>query len=434
MNMRASGPDEIYRYFKQHPYISLDSRKTQPGSLFFALRGENFNGNQYAKQALELGAAYAVIDDPEYYAGERTLLTNDVLTALQQLAADYRNSLNIPVIGITGTNGKTTTKELIFTALSSKFKTYATSGNFNNHIGVPVTLLNIKPDTEIAIIEMGANHTGEIAALCKIARPTHGLITNIGKAHLEGFGNPEGVIRAKKELYEHLSANGGTAFVNENDILLMDLSANLPRITYGNSGNEQYSGVLIEADPFLTVELLKPLPLLVQTRLCGGYNYSNVMAALSIAGHFRVNLNEAATAIEAYEPKMNRSQVVHTGKNIIVLDAYNANPSSMTAAITNFSAKNPENKILVLGDMFELGTASEQEHYSILELAISCGFRRIITAGPEFRKVSEYADGVLAFPSVEDLRIYLLSNPLSGENILIKGSRGMKLETITDAL
>lgn len=432
--MRISSSDEIYLYFKQHPYISLDSRKTQPGSLFFALKGENFNGNQYAKQALEQGAAYAVIDDPQYYSGERTLLTSDVLTALQQLAADYRNSLNIPVIGITGTNGKTTSKELIYAALSSKFKTYATSGNFNNHIGVPVTLLNIKPDTEIAIIEMGANHIGEIAALCRIARPTHGLITNIGKAHLEGFGSPEGVIKAKKELYDHLSANGGTAFVHETDKLLMDLSGNLPRITYGSCGNENYTGELMEADPFLTVKLHKPLSILIQTRLCGGYNYSNVMAAISISGHFRVNLNEAVAAIEAYEPNMNRSQVVRTGKNTIVLDAYNANPSSMTAAISNFSAKSPDKKVLILGDMFELGTASEQEHNSILELAVSCGFRRIITAGPEFHKAAEFAGDVLAFPSVEDLRLYLLNNPLSGENILIKGSRGMKLETITDAL
>ncbi|GAP45012.1 UDP-N-acetylmuramoyl-tripeptide--D-alanyl-D-alanine ligase [Lentimicrobium saccharophilum] len=432
--MRISSSDEIFLHFKQHPYISLDSRKTQPGSLFFALKGENFNGNQYAKLALEQGAAYAVIDDPEYYTGERTLLTSDTLTALQQLAADYRNTLNIPVIGITGTNGKTTSKELIFTALSTKFRACATSGNFNNHIGVPVTLLNIKPDTEIAIVEMGANHIGEIAALCRIARPTHGLITNIGKAHLEGFGSPEGVIKAKKELYDHLRKNGGTAFVHGNDHLLMQLSEELPRITYGNSGNEPFFGELIDDEPFLSVKLQKPLSLQIQTQLSGGYNFSNVMAAIAIAGHFRVNLNDAATALQAYEPKMNRSQVLQTGKNIIVLDAYNANPSSMTAAISNFSAKSPDKKVLILGDMFELGTASEQEHNSILELAVSCGFRRIITAGPEFHKAAACAVDVLAFLSVEDLRLYLLNNPLSGENILIKGSRGMKLETITDAL
>lgn len=426
---------EIYRLFRQHPHICTDSRKVLQGSLFFGLTGDNFDGNLFANQALEKGAAYSVIDNPDRYTGEKTLLVDDVLDALQQLAKDYRNSLNIPVIGITGTNGKTTTKELVYTALNTRFRTHATKGNLNNHIGVPLTLLNISPETEIAIIEMGANHKGEIAALCEIARPTHGIITNIGKAHLEGFGGIDGVIKTKKELYDFLTDNSGTVFVNADDPLLMDLSKNLTQITYGTTGISRYSGAIAETDPFLSLKLLRPTSIEIQTQLFGSYNFSNVMAAICIAGHFEADLNHVKLALESYVPSMNRSQIVKTAKNTLLLDAYNANPSSMAAALNNFALKSPGTKMVILGDMFELGDVEEQEHENILKLALSAGFEKTIVVGAAFLKAAKKApEAAMAFSSVSDLKNYLSECPPADKTILIKGSRGMKLETITDEL
>lgn len=429
--MQKTTPDELLIRYKNHPYISTDSRIAQPGSIFFALKGDNFNGNQYSGKALDNGAAYAVIDDPDFYIDQRTLLVDDVLASLQQLASDFRKHLRIPVIGITGTNGKTTTKELMATALSARFVTHATVGNLNNHIGVPITLLTIKPETEIAVIEMGANHIGEIAALCKIARPTHGVITNIGKAHLDGFGSAEGVIKAKSELYNHLRKNGGTVFVNADNPLLMSLTADLERITYGKATDAGFRGSLIGHGPFLEFNLDSPAVGKVRTKLAGDYNFENAMAALCIAKHFRVEPADAVKAIENYEPKMNRSQVLKTGKNTLILDAYNANPSSMQAAILNFSAMTDPDKVLILGDMFELGADAAIEHKTILDLAIAQNFSSILTAGPHFAGAASGKRNVKAFSTVSELNDYLINAGIVGATILIKGSRVMKLESIT---
>lgn len=432
--MRKTKPEELLLKYSQHPYISTDSRIAQPGSLFFSLKGDNFNGNKYCKQAIENGAAYAVIDDQNYFIDERTLLVDDVLLSLQQLASDYRNKLRIPIIGITGTNGKTTTKELMAAALSARFNTHATAGNFNNHIGVPITLLTIKPETEIAVIEMGANHIGEIAALCKIARPTHGIITNIGKAHLEGFGSAEGVIKTKSELYNHLLNYGGSVFVNADNQLLMTLTSNLERITYGKASDADFRGSLVSHGPFLGFDLEHPFKSPVITKLAGNYNFENAMAALCIANHFRVKPEDAVKAIENYEPKMNRSQILKTEKNTLILDAYNANPSSMQAAILNLSAMKGHNKILLLGDMFELGEEAPGEHKAILELALAQKFSRIIVTGPLFAEAATANQNVIAFKTIGELSEYLSSEKIQGSTILVKGSRGMKLETITGNL
>jgi len=432
--MQKISPEELYRKFCLHPYISTDSRKALAGSLFFALKGENFNANMYAAQALENGAAYAVIDDPAYFTGEQTLLVEDVLQALQQLASDYRAQIRIPVIGITGTNGKTTTKELMATALSARFHTHATVGNLNNHIGVPITILNIKPETEIAVIEMGANHIGEIAALCQIARPTHGLITNIGKAHLEGFGSAEGVIKAKSELYDYLRNHGGRVFVNADNALLMSLTEGMERILYGSSSEADLHGFVSGKGPMLEVVLDTENDLHVKTRLAGNYNFENLMAAMCIAGHFRVDLGEAVKAVENYEPRMNRSQIIENGRNTIIMDAYNANPSSMRVALANFATVESAQKVLILGDMFELGNEAPAEHTAVLQQAVEFGFDVILTAGPLFETAATEFGRVRAFSDVPELKAYLEQADITGAHILVKGSRGMKLETITDSI
>lgn len=432
--MNYTTVQEIYSIFNKHPYISTDSRKVQAGSLFFALKGENFDGNLYTAKALENGAVYAVIDNPEFYMDERTLLVNNVLSTLQGIASLHRDSLHIPIIGITGTNGKTTTKELLATALSVRFNTLATRGNLNNHIGVPLTLLSITPETEIAVIEMGANHIGEIEALCRIGRPTHGLITNIGKAHLEGFGSPEGVITAKNELYQHLIRNGGTGFVNHDNPLLMRLSAHMNKILYGENHTADYQGNASLVNGLLNVQLQNPIKTEIQTQLTGKYNFENVMAALAVAGHFKVDLIEAAKALAAYEPKMNRSQIIESQNNTIILDAYNANPSSMELALKNFTELEKEPKAIILGDMFELGDAAAKEHEQILAIALKYEFSDIFTAGPHFMKAAFGHKIIHAFPDATGLHEFLIQHPLHRHLILVKGSRGMKLETLTDVL
>lgn len=461
--MNFTTTSELLDIYCRHPYISTDSRKVMPGSIYFALKGDNFNGNLFALAALENGAAYAVIDEPDQFTGERTLLVENVLDALQSLASRYRSTLKIPIIGITGTNGKTTTKELMAAALSSRFITIATPGNFNNHLGVPLTLLSIKPDTEIAVVEMGANHPGEIAALCQIARPTHGLITNIGKAHLEGFGGFEGVIRAKNELYQYLNENGGRVFVNSGDELLMKLSAQSYRITYGSARREStvrteafgvdkeeskpqtevfrtgtedevFGTASTDEQGYLVVELKKPLVKRFRTKLAGAYNFDNVMAALCIAEHFKVNIEKAIAAVASYVPGMNRSQIFHSASNVLILDAYNANPSSMRIAIENFSQLTAVNKVMVLGDMFELGAESEAEHREIIRIIREYAFTKVYTAGPHFYLAAEGVDNIESYKTTEELRKALVTKAPVNSTILIKGSRGMKLETITDLL
>ncbi len=433
--MQYTTTEDLLNKFRNHPYLSTDSRKVMPGSIFFALKGDNFNANAFAAKAIENGAAYAVIDDPEMFTGTRTLLVQSVLDSLQSLASLYRSHLRIPIIGITGTNGKTTTKELLSVALSARFTTIATPGNFNNHIGVPLTLLSIKPDTEIAVVEMGANHRGEIADLCKIARPTHGLITNIGKAHLEGFGGFEGVKIAKRELYEYLIENGGTVFVNSGDDLLIQMSARAHRVTYGSQPEDEVSGIpQTDTDGYLKVDLKKPVARKFITQLAGDYNYSNVMAALCVAKQFRVDINAAIDAIASYVPGMNRSQIKQTSSNTLILDAYNANPSSMRLAIENFRRLAAANKVMILGDMFELGEEAASEHAEIIQLVKELSLGQVYTAGPYFYEAAMGVENIQPFKTTDDLKEALKSNPPANATILIKGSRGMKFEVLTDYL
>lgn len=433
--MKITTTETLLNLYKKHHWLCTDSRNVLPGSIFFALKGDNFNGNSFAGSALQNGASYAVIDEEDKYIDDRTLLVSNVLDSLQQLASLYRAQLKIPIIGITGTNGKTTTKELIAATLAKRFRVIATKGNFNNHIGVPLTILSIKADTEIAVVEMGANHQGEIAGLCKIARPTHGIITNIGKAHLEGFGGFEGVKKAKKELYDYLNQHGGTVFVNSGNELLMQFSEMSYRITYGCLQNDIVSGIpATDNEGYLKINLNQPDKFEILTKLAGAYNFENAMAALCIANHFRVNISDAAHAISSYQPGMNRSQVYKSSRNTLILDAYNANPSSMRVAIDNFFRMNAPKKVMILGDMFELGDESAREHKDVLELLKNHSEIKVYTAGPYFFEAAQGINQIASFKTTEELKQALLNDLPENETILIKGSRGMKLETIASIL
>ena len=357
--------EPLYEKFLTSSGVSTDTRSITEGSLFFALKGERFNGNQFARQALENGAAYAVIDEPAHQHNDRCLLVDDALVALQNLAHHHRMTLNIPVIGINGTNGKTTTKELLHVVLSQKHQTLATRGNLNNHIGVPLTLLQLTPETEIAIIELGANHVGEIAALCRIAHPTHGLTTNIGKAHLEGFGGLEGAIRGESEQYDYLRKTNGTVFINSQDKLLSNMGKRFEQPYYYPASDDYFPCQLVSADPFVVYQTEGRDP--VETQLVGGYNFENIAAALCIGRYFDVPAEAANEAVRAYQPANRRSQVVRQGTNTIILDAYNANPDSMQAAIRNLEAMRAAHKAVILGDMYELGEDAEAEHWAVGE-------------------------------------------------------------------
>jgi UDP-N-acetylmuramoyl-tripeptide--D-alanyl-D-alanine ligase len=427
--------EEIYGCFLLYPSISTDSRKIEKDCLFFALKGENFNGNEYAVKALGNGAAYSIVDEEAFAVNEKCLLVENVLECLQQIAVIHRLNLKIPVIGITGSNGKTTTKELINVVLSSGYKVIATAGNLNNHIGVPLTILGITADTEIGIIEMGANHQGEIAFLSKIAMPDFGIITNIGKAHLGEFGGFEGVIKTKNELYQHLELTNGTAFVNVDDPLLMQLSEKLNRIGYGilHEGiNVNAGGEVLQSNPLLTIRI-NGKERVMNTQLVGTYNLPNVLAAISIGRFFGVADDKIFSAIEHYKPSNNRSQWIETGKNHVILDAYNANPSSMEAALNNFSKVDKKPKVVIIGGMKELGEESDAEHQRIYDLAGSLDFDRIILVGNEFAAIIK-SDTVKYFADSEELKEYLKLNPISGANLLVKGSRGIKLEKIVELL
>lgn len=421
----------LYQLYQQHPVVCTDSRKVTPGSIFFALRGDQFDGNQYALSALAAGAVAAVVDDRQWAADPRCLLVDDVLQTLQQLALHHRRHLSIPVVGITGTNGKTTTKELIAAVLSAKYRTGFTKGNLNNHLGVPLTLLSFMPDDEIAVVEMGASHPGEIAALCAIAEPDAGLITNIGRAHLEGFGGYEGVIRTKTELYLHLQKAGGMAFVNGHDSLLMSHALQMRKITYGTEGAD-VCGTVMPTGPGLSLTfshqgLLYP----VTTRLIGAYNFDNVMAAVAVGLHYQVEPELIASALSHYTPSNHRSQWIETPRNQLVMDAYNANPSSMEAALAVFAKiETPRPKVLILGGMRELGAETEKEHQQLITLAAATGASRIIAVGSEFGDAHGfewYADG-------EALALHLRQQPIEGALILVKGSRGNRLETLLPLL
>ena len=431
---------ELYSHFLKNPEICTDTREIKKGALFFALKGENFNANQFAEKALNEGCSLAVIDEPAFKKDDRYVVVENVLETLQQLANYHRRQLSIPVIGITGTNGKTTSKELVNAVLTEKYKVLATKGNLNNHIGVPLTLLQIKKEHELAIIEMGANHQGEIAALCKIAEPTYGMITNIGKAHLEGFGGAEGVIIAKNELYQYIGQHHGKLFVNADNELLMNLSQQNDRITFGTGNNPNYQGVLVESNPFVKLKCkaaddMQPLneKALIATALIGKYNFENILAAACIGHHFKVDEAAIKKGLEKYIPSNNRSQVMHTKNNLVLLDAYNANPSSMNAAIENFAQMDQPHKLVILGDMLELGEESEKEHKQIVELLKQKNIQKAILVGPHFIKAASTPFNVF-FNSSEEALSYLKQFPVNNTAILIKGSRGIKLEKLVEAL
>jgi len=422
---------QLYELYLEFPSVQTDSRKIQQGDIFFALKGANFNGNAYAAAALEKGAAYAIVDEATYAADERCILVPDVLDTLQQLARHHRAQLDIPVIGITGSNGKTTTKELLTSVLSARYRTYATEGNLNNHIGVPLTLLKIRPDAEMAIIEMGANHIGEIASYCRIANPAYGLITNCGKAHLEGFGSIEGVRKAKGELYDHLRHSGGTVFRNADLDYLTEMAHDIPgQITYGTA-NAQIIGRAAGTGALLQVTLLSSgLETQIQTRLVGAYNLPNVLAAVAVGTYFDIDVDTIKKALEQYQPSNSRSQWLEKGDNKIILDAYNANPSSMKLALENLAAIEAENKWLLLGAMKEMGPESEAEHQALADLAAQLGFRNVILTGAEF---SSTRHNFTWFATSEEVLAYLKAHPIHQAVVLIKGSRGSRMETVLEA-
>jgi UDP-N-acetylmuramoyl-tripeptide--D-alanyl-D-alanine ligase len=426
--------ENLYRLFLQHPEISTDSRHIPRGALFFALKGDHFNGNEFAGFALDKGASFAIIDDSGYKKDDRCILVENVLSSLQQLANHHRRQFRIPVLAITGTNGKTTTKELLHAILSRKFQTLATSGNLNNHIGVPLTLLNIKPETEIAIVEMGANHPGEIDILCRIAEPDHGIITNIGKAHLEGFGNFEAVVKTKTELYRFLKSNDGTAFVNTGNPLLARHSDGLNVIPYNTTQIAFIDKGDTKDDPYLKLKItLDGQELLLSTKLFGRYNAENILAAAVIGNYFKVEPGKIREAIESYQPQNNRSQVLQTGSNLLVLDMYNANPSSMEPALQNFSEAAYARRVLILGDMLELGNESDKEHQNILEQIEKLGFSEVFLVGPVFTRLNKKREW-LCFQDSELAQMWFDHHRLKGAAILLKGSRGIKLEKLVDLL
>lgn len=417
--------EQLHSLFLTCNAACTDTRKIQKNDIFFALKGDNFNGNTYAKKALKLGAKYVIIDEIEYQISEKTILVDNVLKTLQELASYHRTFLNIPVIGLTGSNGKTTTKELINAVLSQEYKTTATIGNLNNHIGVPLTLLSMDKNTQIGIVEMGANHQKEIEFLCDIAKPDYGYITNFGKAHLEGFGGIKGVIKGKSELYDYLLENNKLVFVNSNDTVQIEKTKHMNRFSFGNNIEETNVSVnFIKAQPFVTCSYNT---IEIQTQLIGDYNFNNIAAAVTIGHYFKVDDTAIKTAIENYIPTNNRSQIIEKEANKIILDAYNANPTSMQAALLNFE-KQSGHKVAILGDMFELGHEAKIEHQNIADLAISLNIDQIIFVGENFyqsklsnRKSTKY-NSFSDFESGYDL------SKLKNSVILIKGSRGMALE------
>jgi UDP-N-acetylmuramoyl-tripeptide--D-alanyl-D-alanine ligase len=423
--------ETIYQHYIKAYKISTDSRKIEKDAVFFALKGENFDANDFALQVAEQGVASLVVanrkDLPKH---ERILIVDDSLKTLQNLAAFHRQQSKAIVLSITGTNGKTTTKELVSAVLTKKYNIIHTMGNLNNHIGVPLTLLSIQPDTEIAVVEMGANHPGEIDFHCHIADPDYGLITNIGKAHLEGFGSFEGVIKTKTELYRHIKAHGKAVFVNQGNPLLWEQSEGQNRITYGRHCAADAPVAPGACNPYLSVVWRKHL---IQTHLVGSYNFENVAAAIGVGQYFGVDENAIIEALEAYTPTNSRSQVIETQKNRIIMDAYNANPTSMRAALINFSSICGENSLLILGDMRELGTASDVEHRNILGLMKELSFKEAILVGQNFCTYNENGDWK-TFEKVADLCLYLESHPISGKTILVKGSNSIQLGKVLPLL
>jgi UDP-N-acetylmuramoyl-tripeptide--D-alanyl-D-alanine ligase len=427
---------EIYELFKDYPRLCTDSRKLIPDSIFFALKGANFDGNSFVEQALQQGCAFALTDDPAMARIPGSIFVNDVQTALQQLAALHRRMLAVPMLMITGTNGKTTTKELTKAVLLQKYSITATEGNLNNHIGLPITLLGMNDNTQFAVIEAGANHLGEIATLCNIAAPNYGLITNVGKAHLEGFGSFDGVKTAKSELYDYLQQTNGMAFFNADDheiVSMIDRHPNLRRTAYGASLLQAVG--TIAKDLRLTVNTRNP-EMNISTQMAGQYNLNNILAATAVGLYFGIDIQSIANAIEGFRPADNRSQLITDGENTVIMDAYNANPSSMTAAVNNFAALEGK-KIAILGDMLELGNEADREHRSILELADSKELKQIMLVGQNFAaaaKTVKVNTPLKVFKNKEDILNYLRDNPPKGFTILVKASHGIALDALDKVL
>lgn len=424
--------EKLYERFKESAKVSTDTRQIAPGSIFFALRGDKFNANEFASAALEKGASYAVIDDPKYEINDRCILVENTLETLQALARHHRSLLMIPVIGLTGSNGKTTSKELVNAVLGKKFKTYATKGNLNNHIGVPLTILSIDATYEMAVVEMGANHLGEIALLSSIANPTHGFITNIGKAHIGTFGGFENIIRGKSELYQHLITRNGTVFINSQNPILANMAKRFKNPYFYPAPGDYYHAELVDADPFIRFKTEDGD--LVQTQLMGAYNFENIAVALCIGKFFGVDTKAANRAIAEYVPGNMRSQIVKKGSNTIILDAYNANPSSMEAAILNLAAMQASKKVVILGDMFELEEEAEKEHQRIGELLKENKFDRAYLCGQLMKSAKATFPDALYVENKELLIAALKANPTVDSTILVKASRGIGLETIVEYL
>ena len=425
----------LYKLFLNHSTVCTDSRKIEVGCLFFALKGASFDGNKFAIKAIEQGAAYAIVDEKTLEKHQRLILVEDVLTTLQKLANYHRKQFEIPVIAITGTNGKTTTKELISAVLESHYPTHYTKGNFNNHIGVPLTLLAMPANTRVAVIEMGANHVREIDFLCQIAEPTHGLITNVGEAHLEGFGSFEGVKKAKGELYKYLEKNSGLAFINKNEAHLQEMAdPTLYRLFYTQSIEPNlnvpiFETKLVTANPFIEIAYLSKegVPQFIKSQLLGLYNFNNIMTAITLGRYFKVPYEKIKQAIESYTPTNNRSQILEKDGNKFLLDAYNANVTSMTKALESFASYEDKNKIAILGDMLELGTYSKAAHTKIIQLAQNLGIE-VWTVGQEFGQLKSKA--VKHFLNTETLKEWFWKQSFQDTFFLLKGSRGIGLEKL----
>lgn len=432
---------QLYPIFLQHPQICTDSRNCPDGSIFFALKGDNFNANAFALSALEKGCAYAIIDEAEFAIDERFILVDNVLDTLQELARFHRKQLGTTIIGITGTNGKTTTKELIAAVLKEKYNILFTQGNLNNHIGVPLTLLELKHEHELAVIEMGANHQGEIKILAEIACPDYGIITNVGKAHLEGFGSFEGVMKTKAELYEFIATSGKKIFINNGNSNLQNMAANTglssreKRIGYTLDKDDTISemvGEITDCSPFLQLNYIKEGKIFdIKTQLIGSYNAENVLAAVTIGDYFGLTSEQIKTGLENYTPRNNRSQLTVSEHNKLVVDAYNANPTSMKAAILNFAQMNVNAKTLILGDMLELGEQSAEEHQQVVDLLEQNNLKNVLLVGNDFKNTK---NSFTCFADVTELQNYLAEHPIRNNYVLIKGSRGIKLEKALTSL
>lgn len=432
---------ELYRFFQAHPHVSTDTRKLPPGCLFFALKGETFDGNQFAVAALNQGAAYAIVDDPAVASAHpNCLLVENTLIALQQLATIYRDSFNIPVVAIGGSNGKTTTKELVAAVLSSRYRCHATSGNLNNHIGVPLTLLSMPTNTEIAVIEAGANKAGEIEALCQIAKPTHGLITNIGKEHLEGFGSLQGVKKAEGELYQYLKKTGGYAFINLSEKYLATMAKSNPlkifyqRSDFPSHNPESFQVECREDIPFVRAAFIDESnkKFEVETHLYGIHNFQNIMTAIALGLYFKIPGENIQAALAGYRPANNRSQRLSKGSTTVLLDAYNANPSSMEAALDSLKALESPHKVAILGDMLEMGQESYKEHLSLLKKIARLGLDTVVVVGPEFAACNPHLFNALSFPDALAAHSWFQYQNFENTTILIKGSRGIKLERVLE--